>query len=87
MNVRDSDATLILTWDSPTGGTALTIRLTRRHGKPCLVIDLKKPADSSSLKTWLEKNRIRVLDVAGPRESKKPGISRLAYEFLVNALG
>lgn len=31
MNVRDSDGTLILTWGRPTGGTALTVRLARRH--------------------------------------------------------
>ena len=30
----------ILTWGRPTEGTALTIRLARRHGKPCLVVDL-----------------------------------------------
>ena len=69
MNVRDSDGTLILTWGRPTGGTALTIRLARRHGKPCLVVDLKKPPDPSSLRAWLEKKQIGVLNVAGPRES------------------
>jgi hypothetical protein len=73
MNVRDSDATLILTWDKPTGGTALTIRLARRHGKPCMVIDLKKAATPSSLRDWLEKKQIGVLNVAGPRESKSFG--------------
>jgi predicted Rossmann-fold nucleotide-binding protein len=87
MNVRDSDGTLILTWGRPTGGTALTIRLTRRHKKPSLIIDLKKPADPSSLMNWLEKKQIGVLNVAGPRESEYPGISRLAFEFLLNALG
>jgi hypothetical protein len=81
MNVRDSDGTLILTWDRPTGGTALTIHLARRHGKPCLVVDLKNPADPSSLRAWLEKNGIGVLNVAGPRESKNPGISQKAVDF------
>jgi hypothetical protein len=87
MNVRDSDGTLILTWGRPTGGTALTVRLARRHKKPSLVIDLKKPADPSSLMNWLEKKQIEVLNVAGPRESEYPDISRLAFEFLLNALG
>jgi hypothetical protein len=31
---------------------------------------------------WLEKKQIGVLNVAGPRESKKPGISRLVFDFL-----
>jgi hypothetical protein len=50
--------------------------LARRYGKPCLVVDLK-PGNPSSLRTWLEKKQIGVLNVAGPRESKNPGISRL----------
>jgi hypothetical protein len=87
LNVKDSDGTLILTWGRPTGGTALTIRLARRYRKPCLVMDLKKPTDPSSLRVWLEKNRIGVLNVAGPRESKNPGVTRMAYDFLVKALG
>ena len=84
---RDSDGTLILTWGKPTGGTALTIRLAKKHKKPYLIVDLKKPGEPSSLKAWLEKNRIGVLNVAGPRESKNPGISLLASDFLVKALG
>jgi len=87
MNVRDSDGTLILTWGRPTGGTALTVRLARRHKKPSLVIDLKKPADPLSFRNWLEKKEIGVLNIAGPRESEYPGISRLAFGFLLNAFG
>src|SRR5512135_124388 len=39
-NVRDSDATLVLTHGRPAGGTALTIAVARRLGKPLLVLDL-----------------------------------------------
>jgi len=84
MNVRDSDGTLILTWGRPTGGTALTVRLAKRHKKPCMVIDLKNAGNQSSIKDWLEKKQIGILNVAGPRESKNPGISKLAYDFLVD---
>ncbi|MFQ5587063.1 MAG: putative molybdenum carrier protein, partial [Thermodesulfobacteriota bacterium] len=35
-NVRDSDGTLILTVEEPTGGTALTIRAAEELGKPCI---------------------------------------------------
>jgi hypothetical protein len=87
MNVRDSDGTLILTWGKPTGGSALTVRLARRHKKPSLVIDLQQSADPSSFRNWLEKKQIGVLNVAGPRESEYPGIYRLAFRFLLNALG
>src|SRR5512134_3746342 len=39
-NVRDSDGTLILTRGRPRGGTAYTISVARRLGRPLLVVDL-----------------------------------------------
>src|SRR5262249_43447288 len=39
-NVRDADATLILSWGKPTGGTRLTVTECVKAGKPHLVIDL-----------------------------------------------
>src|ERR1700733_5783160 len=38
-NVRDSDATLVLTWGKPTGGTAKTIAACQEFGRPHLVVD------------------------------------------------
>ena len=49
--------------------TALTIRLARRHGKPCLVVDLKKPADPSSLR-----------DLAGEEPNRGPECGRATGE-------
>ena len=39
-NVLDSDATLILYRGRIAGGTELTLRLARQHGRPHLVVDL-----------------------------------------------
>src|SRR3954447_23558628 len=39
-NVRDADATLILTWGQPTSGTLLTVNACRGTDKPHLVLDL-----------------------------------------------
>src|SRR5436309_5940772 len=39
-NVRDSEATLILSHGPLAGGSALTRRLARQYGRPCLVINL-----------------------------------------------
>ena len=36
---------------------------------------------------WLEQHAIRVLNVAGPRESKRPHIYRVSYEFLASLMG
>lgn len=85
-NVRDSDGTLILTRGEPTGGTAATIKFADDYRKPCLVLDLLKTADVDSVRSWLNENSVRVLNVAGPRESGCPGIHGQVTEFLRRCL-
>ncbi|MGH7228520.1 MAG: putative molybdenum carrier protein [Nitrospiraceae bacterium] len=81
-NVRDSDGTLILTRGQPTEGTALTIEVAERQGKPHLVMDLNEQPDCATVRAWAIMHRIRVLNVAGPREEKSPGIYVRASQFL-----
>ena len=81
-NVRDSDGTLVLTRGAPTEGTAYTIEVTRKLGKPCLVLDLTKAPSESAVKAWAGEHKVRVLNVAGPRESKCAGIYNQALQFL-----
>ena len=85
-NVRDSDATLILTVGRIRGGTALTWSLARRMGKPRLVIDLDGDGDVPSVIEWLEDNDVSLLNVAGPRESQRPGIYDKALAFVSDLL-
>lgn len=85
-NVRDSDGTLILTRGEPTGGTALTIRLATAHDKPCLVLDLEESPSPVAVRGWVTANDIRVLNIAGPRESGCPGIHDQVLEFLTTTL-
>jgi hypothetical protein len=87
-NIRDSDGTLILTCGRPRGGTALTLRLARKLAKPFLVLDLDGDPGPVELREWVESHHIRVLNVAGPRESGLPGIysqARLALLGLLRA--
>ncbi len=86
-NVRDSDGTLVLTRGEPSGGTALTIRLARRLARPFLVVDPTAERDVDRVRSWIRRNRIEVLNVAGPRESKAPGIHKEATAFLRTVLG
>jgi len=81
-NVRDSDATLILTRGAPDGGTALTIALAERYGRPCLVVDLTEPPPVEPIRRWLRQHAVGVLNVAGPRESSQPGVRDAAYQLL-----
>ena len=81
-NVRDSDGTLVLTRGTPTEGTAFTIELAKKLGRPCLVLDLAEELSASAVKAWAAEHNVRVLNVAGPRESKCPGIYAQTAQFL-----
>lgn len=87
LNVLDSDATLILTAGTPRDGTDLTEVCAKHHQKPCLVVDLDKPIQTEEVRAWIAANQIRILNVAGPRESHRPGyMYRAASEFLTRVL-
>lgn len=81
-NVRDSDGTLILTTGKPEGGTQLTIETAQRLEKPFYVVDLLAPRNLPGLQYWVEYEKISTLNVAGPRESRVPGVKAMAMEFL-----
>jgi hypothetical protein len=86
-NVRDSDGTLVLHRGRPRGGTALTLRLARAHGRPALAVDLGAAPSAGAVREWLSRERIHRLNVAGPRESEHPGIHAEAARFLREVLG
>jgi hypothetical protein len=85
LNVRDADGTLILTQGRPTGGTALTVATASRLGRPTLVVDLATSVQPADVREWIAREGIRVLNVAGPRESEQPGIADRVRELLVQA--
>ena len=81
-NVGVSDATLIVCLGPAAGGTRDTVDCAAAARKPALVIDLADdeaaPALCARIIGWLDANRVRVLNVAGPRESEHPGIHQMA---------
>ncbi len=89
-NVRDSDGTLILAMFPPTGGTAYTLYLIEQYGRPFIAVDLDRVAgdekrfiaEAERIAAWVAVEGIEVLNVAGPRESKQPGITELATGLL-----
>ena len=85
-NILDSDGTLILTWGIPKGGTALTKKLVRVHQKPFLIMDLSAGKDFGPVRDWGKTYHIKILNVAGPRESEAPGIHNKAVSFLKKIL-
>lgn len=85
-NVRDADATLILARGPLRGGTALTRRLARDLGRPWRVVDPDSDCDLEPVLDWLAEHRVRILNVAGPRESQAPGIEAQARNCLLRLL-
>ena len=81
-NVRDSDATVILSLAaSLTGGSRLTRELAAKHRKPCL--HLHPGLDAPRLLAdFVRDQRVRVLNVAGPRASNEPGVYGYVQQVL-----
>lgn len=85
-NVRDSDGTLVITWGEPTDGTAYTVAYAKQQRKPCLVVDMDTDVELATIQHWLRQKQIRVLNVAGPRESKQPGAYAASRRLLIRLL-
>ena len=60
----------------------MTVKKAEKHSKPCIVVNLDEENNFDSVREWIEKNDIAVLNVAGPRGSKNPTIHNQAMEFL-----
>jgi len=82
VNVRDSDATLILALGELSGGSRLTADAARSAAKPLLVGRLNLYDTARAVEEFVEAHRVRTLNVAGPRESRWPGIHARAYALL-----
>ena len=83
-NVRDSDATLILTRGGELcGGTRLTAEFGVAYGRPLRILDLSSDLTGAEVRSWLQENSVRVLNVAGPRQDSEPGIYAEAKAFLL----
>lgn len=85
-NVEQGDATLVFATESDSDGTRLTLDHARRLGRPCLLVDPFEPTAVEQVRQWLEATQPTVLNVAGNRESRAPGIGRRAEEVLCAAL-
>jgi hypothetical protein len=98
-NVIDSDCTLVFSFGPPSGGTKRTVMFAEKHEKSCHIADLSI-GDSAwivdQICQWLLGNieetefpappRHPALNVAGPRESKLPGISDKVTAIMVQVL-
>lgn len=87
-NINNSDATLIFVQGRQTdGGSLMTEQHAKRTGKLSLVIQVLPGTmptcvpDVDSVRRWLQACHVRIVNIAGNRESKSPGIG-IAVETL-----
>jgi hypothetical protein len=94
-NVRDADATLIIT---DAAGMAVSIGTKRahqwahQHGKPALIVDAGDSRAAARAAAWLKAQKRRfgphmTLGIGGPRESEAPGIYDRAKPLIAVVLG
>ncbi|MFZ5950889.1 MAG: putative molybdenum carrier protein [Candidatus Rifleibacteriota bacterium] len=82
LNVRHSDATLVITDGAKSRGTSLTVKYACSCNKPCLVMNSKDDSELKKLKKWLKRYKPQILNIAGPRGSETGMIYQLATEIL-----
>jgi hypothetical protein len=88
-NVRDSDATLIITHGELHGGSRFTRDVAEETGKPFMHVDLEKlPHDLAltMIREWLEPLEGERLNVAGPRESSDGRIYKAVKKLITDLL-
>jgi hypothetical protein len=91
-NVLHSDGTLLV-GDDQVGGSRLTDEIAAEFKKPLFRIPFETPHKITAIitsleefRSWLDHHGIEVLNVAGNRESEKPGIAEFTRSFLMKAL-
>jgi hypothetical protein len=97
-NIRDSDGTLLFSVRPDTSGTRLTRQLMMRGRRDdkirvhCEIVVERGPDVSWRVRQdfhtptwvvlWIEGRGIEILNVAGPRESRAPGIGKWVEDYL-----
>ncbi len=87
-NVRDSDGTVVFSIRLELfGGSKETVALARKHRRPLIHISCEgTEAPADTLREFIQLNGIRILNVAGPRQSEEPGIAEFVEKTLNQAL-
>jgi hypothetical protein len=84
-NVRDADGTVIFSIaETLKGGSLQTARFATHHQKPCLHLSrlTAGAAAAKTLEEFLQTRSIKVLNIAGPRQSEEPEIASFVTSIL-----
>lgn len=89
LNVRDSDATLIISNGKLTGGSDLTEKIAISLDRPVKHIDLSKYTIDEAVNEcleWINTIKGSILNIAGPRQSEDSKIYSEVRQVLLNVL-
>ena len=89
-NVVEADGTLILFFETLSGGTLQTLQIAQQLGKPVLTLDCAaKPVGDAAVeaRAFIDLHEIATLNVAGPRESSHRGSTECAKQVVALILG
>jgi len=95
-NIVDAHCTVVFTFGKPTGGSKRTVSFAETHQRPCLSVDLSTLTDEDAARSilgWLSPGGLMmpglpvpqpnpVINVAGSRESKAPGIQQRVRDVM-----
>jgi hypothetical protein len=85
-NVRDTGGTVVFSIGKElTGGSKKTVEFAVKLNKRCLHAHSGQDDVAQALKDFVTDNEILTLNVAGPRESKEPGVVQFVREVLEKA--
>jgi hypothetical protein len=84
-NVKDSDGTVVIYFGEPRGGTKFTVQCCTEQKRPHKLIDaaqLSAERAAELIAEFVREQKIRTLNVAGPRQSEWPD----GYDYAFGAL-
>ena len=85
MNIDSSDGTLLISRGDLIGGSAFTLERAASSGKPVIHVDLsiiEISQAAAKVAMWITDNKVRILNIAGPRASDDPKIYGYARELI-----
>lgn len=90
LNVKNSYGTLII-GKLDSAGCKATRKFCKRHKKPCKHIFWDSEIKltniiNNELVSWISSNNITILNIAGNRENKNPGIYKTTYGLVLQLL-
>jgi hypothetical protein len=69
------------------GGSLKTMDFARKHQKPNLHLCAPDKGAADKLKAFIQDHGVKVLNMAGPRASKEPGVGKFVIRTLEEAFG